>query len=424
MIRSNRVAASLLLWAASGTCLVRAQGSPGLEDRLIKAGITPSFLYDGDAAADLSGGATRGTSWSGSMHIQIAANGEQLAGVTGLTGWLDALWINGGQPSRFAGDAQGVSNIAATPALRLYEAWLQYNTPHDRYSFLAGRYDLNTEFYHLRSAGLFLNSSFAIGPDFGQSGVGGPSVFPNTSLGFRFAYKPITNAVMRLAILDGAPADPQPGSSGPFNPHNGVLLVAEAAYVAHGADNSSPFSSRFRIGRNADLPAYDDKIAVGAWYYTADFNDLGATTPFGTPVRHQGEDGAYLLVDHLLFQSQNEPKRRVTGFVQLGIANQLVDRFGSYIGAGLTVTGLIAGRPDDELGVAMAMARNGSHYIEGQQMAGLPVTAAETAIELSYLSQIASRVAMEPDFQYVVHPNTDPRRSGAVVAQLRFEFRF
>jgi porin len=52
------------------------------------------------------------------------------------------------------------------------------------------------------------------------------------------------------------------------------------------------------------------------------------------------------------------------------------------------------------------------------------VTAAETAIELSYLSQLASRVAMEPDLEYVVHPNADPRRSNAVVAQLRFEFKF
>ncbi|MGA3005752.1 MAG: carbohydrate porin, partial [Acetobacteraceae bacterium] len=121
---------------------------------------------------------------------------------------------------------------------------------------------------------------------------------------------------------------------------------------------------------------------------------------------------------------KSDPKRRITGFIQLGVTDQLVDRFGSYIGAGVTVAGLIQGRPDDELGLAMAMARNGSHYIEGQQMADLPVTTAETVIELSYLAQIASWLAMQPDLQYVINPNTDPRRSDAVIGQLQLEIKF
>jgi porin len=420
----NRVAASLLLYAAPGVCLVQAGEPPPFEVPLIKSGITPSFIYDGDAAADLAGGAKRGTAYESNLHVQFVLDGARLAGLPGVTGFLDALWIYGGQPNLFAGADQGVSNISAPQALRLYEAWLQYNTPHNRFSFLVGRYDLNTEFYHLRSATLFLNSSFGVGADFGASGIGGPSIFPDTSLAVRVAYKPIPNGVLRFAILDGAPVDPQPGSSGPFNPHNGLLLVAEADYVTHSPENAPPFSSRFRIGRQAGLPPYDDKATLGAWYYTASFNDLSSVSPSGLPLRRQGEGGAYLLLDHLLYNSKSDPKRRITGFIQLGVTDQLVDRFGSYIGAGVTVAGLIQGRPDDELGLAMAMARNGSHYIEGQQMADLPVTTAETVIELSYLAQIASWLAMQPDLQYVINPNTDPRRSDAVIGQLQLEIKF
>jgi porin len=417
----NRIAVLLLLYSVSGACTVRAGDAPEFGAPLIKAGITPSIVYDGDAAANLGGGEKRGGTYASTLHVQFVFDGDKLVGVPGLTGFLDGLWITGGQPDLFAGDAQGVSNIAAPPALRLYEAWLQYNTPHDRFSFLLGRYDLNTEFYRLRSATLFLNSSFGIGPDFGKSGFGGPSIFPNTSLGIRFAYKPLPNGIVRFAILDGAPIDAEGGSRGPFDPHNGVLLVAEAAFVIHGSDNDKPFSTRFRIGRHSDLPPYDDKIAIGAWYYTASFNDLNAAA---VPSRHQGDGGAYLLLDHLLFESANDPKRRLMSFVQLGIANPLVNRFGFYAGAGLTLSGLVPGRADDEVGVAMAMARNGSHYIEGQQSAGLPVTAAETAIELSYLVQATSWSAIQPDFQYVIHPNTDPRLRDAVVAQLRFEIKY
>ena len=101
-----------------------------------------------------------------------------------------------------------------------------------------------------------------------------------------------------------------------------------------------------------------------------------------------------------------------------------MDRIGTYIGAGLVASGLLPDRPDDELGIAMAMARNGSGYITAQQQAELPVSPAETAIELSYLAQITPWLAAQPDIQYVISPDTDPRRRNATVAQLRFELSF
>jgi porin len=437
--RLKRIAAALLLSAAPACSRALAQDSlaqdslaqdslaqdwRGFEDRLVKAGVTPSLLYDGDLAADLAGGEKRGATNPGSVHVLIGLDGGRLADLPGLSGWLDALWIYGDEPSAFAGDAQGVSNIAGPPGFRLYEAWLQFNTPENRYSFLAGRYDMNTEFYHLRSASLFLNSSFGIGAEFGLSGIAGPSVFPDTSLGVRFAYKPAPHAVLRVAVLDGVPVSPAPGYPGVFRQSDGLLLVAEAALATHSPTNEPPFSSRFRVGRNADLAPYDDKIAAGAWYYTGHFDDLSATTSSGAPVRRNGEGGAYLLLDHLFFQAPNDPNWRLTGFLQLGIANQNVDRFRGFVGAGLNQTSLLPGRTGDELGLAVAMARNGSHYIESQLNTGMPVSAAETAIELTYLAQVTSWLAMQPNVQYVINPNTDPRLRNAVVAQLRFEVRF
>jgi len=105
--------------------------------------------------------------------------------------FLYGLGIHGGHPSRFAGDAQGVSSIEAPRKWTLEEAWLEQNLFGNRFSALVGRYDLNTEFYHVHTADLFLNASFGMGPEFSQSGNGGPSVFPNTSVGGRFEVKPI-----------------------------------------------------------------------------------------------------------------------------------------------------------------------------------------------------------------------------------------
>jgi porin len=424
MDRLTCIAVLLGILAASRIDLARADDPQSLTDRLTNAGLTPVLTYEGDVATNASGGERRGSTYSGILHMQFDVDGDRLAGLPGLSAHFDGLWINGGQPSKLVGDAQGVSNIAAPDAVRLYEAWLQYNSPGSRLSILVGRYDLNTEFYRLVSAGLFLNSSFGIGPEFGQSGFAGPSIFPDTSLGVRVAYKPSPNTVLRAAILDGAPLDQQNGSPNPFNPHDGVLLVAEAVWLTRPSALAEPEDYRFRIGRRGTPFAYDDKVAVGAWYYTARFEEPGAANSAGNPAQHHGEGGAYVLLDRLLFQSRDDPKRRLTGFLQLGVADQAVDRFGTFAGAGLVMAGLLPNRPDDELGVAVAMAHNGSAYIAGQQQAALPVNAAETALELSYLVQVDSRVAVQPDVQYVIHPNTDPRLANATVVQLRFELTY
>jgi porin len=43
---------------------------------------------------------------------------------------------------------------------------------------------------------------------------------------------------------------------------------------------------------------------------------------------------------------------------------------------------------------------------------------------VTYLAQISSWLALQPDFQYVVHPNTDPTVRNGQAFQLRFEATF
>jgi porin len=52
------------------------------------------------------------------------------------------------------------------------------------------------------------------------------------------------------------------------------------------------------------------------------------------------------------------------------------------------------------------------------------VNPAEIAIELSYLAQVAPWLAVQPDLQYVIYPNTDPNLRNAMVAQFRIEMSF
>jgi len=129
-----------------------------------------------------------------------------------------------------------------------------------------------------------------------------------------------------------------------------------------------------------------------------------------------------VIGDAVVYKGADGRDLRVFG--QAGIGDSRVDRFGWYAGGGVDIAGVIPGRPNDEVGIALAMARNGGHFIASQTAAGQPVGRAETTVELAYLAQVTSWLHVQPDLQYVFKPNTDPRVPNALVGLLRVELAF
>ncbi len=410
----------LFLWPLSAG----AEDGKDVRKELTHFGVTPRLSYDGDIYVNADGGLRRGATYVGNLRLELVVNGERLLSWPGATLFLEGLSIHGGRPTQFSGDGQTACNIEGPTRWYLEEAWIQQNFFQNRFSALFGIYDLNTEFYRLVSAGLFLNSSFGVGAEFAQSGIAGPSIFPRTSPGARFEVKPTEQFIFRAAVMDGSPLERPDGTYAGFLNGNGQLLVSEAAFLYRPVLENTPPRHRSRLGRFARIPAYQTKIAVGAWYYTARFPDLSATEPDGQPVRHRGNGGFYLLDDGVLYQNPEHPRRRVSAFAQLGFADPRMNRFDSYVGAGLVSAGLFPAREKDEVGVAVAMARNGSHYQEAQDLQGTPVKRSEVAVEFTYLLQVAKWIALQPDIQYIIHPNTDPSVKDALAFQLRFELSF
>jgi porin len=400
------------------------QGWNRLQTQLNNRGIQFNIRYDGEVFSDISGGLRRGTTYLGNLNLQLTVDTEPLVGWPGATVFVYGLGVYGGHPSgTFVGDAQGVSNIEAPAGWRLEEAWIQQNLLGNRFSVLIGRYDLNSEFYRLQSASLFLNSSFGIGPEFSQSGLEGPSIFPNTSVGGRFAIKPIEEIVLRTAVLDGVPVDRPNGTREIFAKDDGVLVVTEAAYLYRPLGSERPRTREFRIGRNC-CGTYTGKLALGAWYYSATFDDLTKVHPDGQPVRRHGSRGVYLLADWTVYQDIKHPDQQIALFGQLGIGDPRVNRFGYYSGGGLTFSGLIPGRNQDEFGIAVAAAHNSNQFIEAQRNQGMGEQRSEITFEFTYLAQFGSHLAVQPDLQFVMNPNTDPTIKNAVVFMLRFEVSF
>ena len=396
-------AACLLTGAAAPAAAIQVQEEPAAD---------ASVAYTGEVAANVDGGLRRGVVGLGNLDATLRLNGDALLGWEGTTLFLYGLANHGGEPTELTGDAQVVSNIEAPDAIRLYEAWVEQNLAGPRLSILAGLYDVNSEFDVIDEAGLFLNSSFGIGAEFGNSGANGPSIFPVTSLGTRIQWHPTHQLYVQGAVLDGVPGDPDdPGATAiHLSSREGVLWVAEVGWLAH----RSPRRRRedVRLGRAHVHEGIPWRVAVGAWQYTRRAERIAGDG------RVRGRPGLYLLAEGRPHR-EDDGVQGLGAFVRLGVADGRTNRFARYAGAGLTYTGLLPGRDRDVAGIGVASAHNGEPFEEARRAAGEAIAGSETTFDLTYRARLSSRFVVQPDLQLVLNPDTDPALGHALLATLR-----
>ncbi len=348
-------------------------------------------VYTGDVLSNVTGGVQEDTRYLDNLDLVLEVDAEQALGWDNTTFMVYGLYNNGNRFSEdVVGDAHVVSNIeTGVRAFRLYEFWVDHRFADDRASLRFGLYDLNSEFDAMETSGLFLNSAHGIGSDFGQTGEHGPSIFPLTSLALRGEYDFGNNWLVRAAVLDGVPGDPDhpKRTTIKLGDGDGALLVGEINY---------------------QLPA--TRMALGAWRYTARFEDLVSGE------QRNGNAGFYAFIDGRVYSESADPEQGLNLFLRAGQANDDFNVFQSYIGAGGVYRGLFPSRPEDELGLALAMANSGSAYRSLE-----PANSHELSIELTYRAQVHPNIALQPEVQYVINPGLRPDLDNALVVGLRFE---
>lgn len=64
---------------------------------------------------------------------------------------------------------------------------------------------------------------------------------------------------------------------------------------------------------------------------------------------------------------------------------------------------------------------NGNPFIEWQRNQGMREQRSEITLELTYLAQLGSHLAVRPDLQFVINPSSNPKIKKAVGFMIRFE---
>ena len=317
--------------------------------------------------------------------FQISASVSRPFGLPGLSAHAQVFRTDGHSLSAHVGDIQTVSNIEALTTTRLFESWVEQRFGDDRASFAvrAGLMDLNADFDALDTPTLFINSSHGIGPDISRSGVNGPSIFPVSSLGLRLSWLPSQKWTFRVAAFDGVAGDPDRPKAFVavrLARRDGALLIAEADY--HLSDAAT--------------------VAAGAWGYTADQVLASGFAP------HR-DRGFYASIEGPI------PGQTIwRAWARAGVADGDAQIVRSYLGLGLVGQGVWRSRPDDRIGLAVAHAGIGR-----PARAAFGLGRAETNFEASYQYRLRNTLAVQPDVQYILHPEGAPHAANALVLGLR-----
>lgn len=358
-----------------------------------------SATYTLDLMADVAGGRSTGSGVSDLLKLSASWDGSQ-AGHDGLTALVSLEHSFGsGFTSARVGGFQSTTNTQALPgSTRLYEAWVQRDFNSGKAGLKIGLIDLNTTFDVQETAALFLNASHGIGPDISDTGLNGPSIYPATALAADLFWRPNDDWTAQLGVFDGTAGDP----------------VHRSAFVAAKLDGALVIGQvERRWGDRA-------RAEVGVWTYTKRFASLDQTAPGGGPEKVGGDGGIYGLVEGQIRPAAAGSGAGLNGWLRVGVANSDINPVSSYLGGGLVWTGLIKGRDQDAIGVAVARAEFG----RGARALGASqhrrIGGAETNLEATWRLAVNTWLSVQPDAQCVLRPYGDAQLPNALVATLRF----
>ena len=158
---------------------------------------------------------------------------------------------------------------------------------------------------------------------------------------------------------------------------------------------------------------------AGIWGLTSKLPTNDAFNTDGSPRQVYGEQGGYIGGATRLYSLT--ARRGLDGFFTLGVSSQKSTNVAQSLNGGLVYTGLFDARPIDKMGVSFNVNANPASYRQAQLALGLSDYHYETSFEMTYRARINNWVTMQPDIQYIVHPNYDPTLKDDLIFGLHFE---
>jgi porin len=378
LLVSPALAADLNVPAAPPTPVVAAAPSP----------FDLSVTYVGEEWEN-NGGTKNGSNYMYGVDAALTIDAQKLLGLQGGKFYIEGFYVGGkSQDFGYTGALQAPSALDAYASMniaKLYQAY--YEMPFGATDVLVGKYDVQQQFGTTRPMELFADKAQQINLAFLAAGQGAgfndPSVYPDTAVGLRIKQTINNQWSASFGLLDGM-------SDSPVG-RNATDVEIKSVYGA------------LAIGEVDYTPDKYTKLMVGSWGLTGQLDKLGQFSPSFAQLKTWGDAGAYVGGATRLYTI--EGARGIDGFFNVGATNGIVNIVTNSADVGVTFTGLIPARPNDKLGVAVAVEENSSGFQKLLGFEGIHLATYETDYEFTYRAKITDWLTVQPEADYIVHPS-------------------
>ncbi len=359
--------------------------------------------YIGEEWDNTQGALRSGTVYMQNIDTQLRIDTDKAFGWTGgkalFEGYYNSSRSIANQKIGATFDSSSPIDTYGARRFALYQAY--YDQNFGRTDLLLGIWDPQSEFANSDQQNVFLNRNFTWNSALDLSGVSlnYAGNYPWTTAAFRARREINDDWTVQAAILNGMKDNVKyPGVTDfIFRGSTGVTGIAEVNYA----------------------PAARTKAYVGYWGYTGKQNVYDQYNADTTNKMAYGSDGGYIGGATRLYTQQG--KRGLDIFANLGIANPDENAIDHSLNTGLTYTGLIDARPNDRMGIAITFNGASDPYRKDQLNQSNNPAHYEKDFELTYHAKINDWLKVQPDFQYIVHPNLRADLKDAVLFGIHFE---
>jgi porin len=368
----------------------------GLRTRLADRGITFGLLFITDPFGNVTGGQRRGASDYSLLGFGVVLRTDQLLGWHGgqfHVGFavnfgtsLSNSYVGNGFPVQLAD--------VADPHPRL--TYLSYTQSlfEDTLSIRLGRTTINSV-----SSEEFLGSEYfkaftSVGIDLVPLGIflNAPGAFgyPDTTWGARIKLTPVKRFYAMAGVYNGDPALKQGKRHGlDFSMHGPAFVIGEVGF--HGRSSNLKLGGYYNGGTAAAFARTPDRSSAGSGH----------------------RDGMYVVADRVMLRFGDPAQQRHLGVFGAFVASpdQRVNKVPYFFDTGFVLYGPSGSRIKDFVGFAAVYgAYSGDlRRAEEAQPTATGIQHSETTLELNYGWALRPGLLVEPDAQYVVHPNGNRR---------------
>lgn len=405
----------------------------GLRPKLKSAGLTIDMSYTQEYLGVASGGLKRGGAYDALTELDLqldlaAATGDRWKGATLHASMLDI--IGASVSAKFSGDEGNVSNINFRNGVRLYECWLEQQL--GAFDIRVGQLVSDTEFFTTDTGAVFLNSDFGAIPALSFNVT--PPIYAAAAPGVRLRVNPTKAFYVQGAAFDGNPAPDLLGDHTPgfvpgtqFNDHSirfnlnkkeGALFLLEAGLSIFDDSETNATASQSAQTSAKDTPrtGLPGKYKIGGFYHSDTFTD------FRTGNGITGNLGYTASFDQMIWRKEGKQGLFLYGRVGGAEADRSI--LNVSFDTGINIDGCIPSRDSDVFGIGFAYNHYGSSYSNFMVNQGGHSRSYEGVLEATYRLQLTPGIALQPDFQYVIHPAGRSDIRSAVVVGIRSSIAF